>query len=318
MLPTLNVTKPFQFGLQLDLTFNSLPHCRSLTSVCMLFQVRSLYRRRKLVSCVSIPTVPNSSLLPRWAIRICHREALLGRRGTNVHLLVFLWTLMDKNPNHANCIYCMEYSSTIIIVCAKGTDRKNKSFVCLCAVESSVERERIWCYRQHFTSLLLGVWDAGMEKRDYCRVYKAVRIKTRLHKTQYVSPFLLFSLSLSLYAHCLSSYVSVCLFLIALYCLGTIAKLVWLKRQCIPSCTPLSFKNQSLPLFCHWWTWCLFITNTFHFCILTGAPLPLKPLITMQPQYEYWCIDLLYTVTLNWAKTCASIPLVCIYISVCI
>ncbi len=165
MLPTLNVTKPFQFGLQLDLTFNSLPHCRSLTSVCMLFQVRNLYRRRKLASCVSIPTVPNSSLLPRWAIRICHREALLGRRGTNVHLLVFLWTLMDKNPNHANCIYCMEYSSTIIIVCAKGTDRKNKSFVCLCAVESSVARERIWCYRQHFTSLLLGVWGCRHGKK---------------------------------------------------------------------------------------------------------------------------------------------------------
>lgn len=164
MSPTLNVTKPLQFGLQIDLTFNSLPHGWSLTSVCMLFQVRSLYKRRKLASCVSIPTVPNSSLLPRWANGICHREALLGRRRKNVHLLVFLWTLMDKNPNQANCIYCMEYSSTIIIVCAKGTDRKNKSLFSLCAVESSVARGRIWCYRQHFTSLLLGVWGCRLGK----------------------------------------------------------------------------------------------------------------------------------------------------------
>lgn len=50
---------------------------------------------------------------------------------------------------------------------------------------------------------------------------------------------------------------------------------------------PSFFKPQSLPLFCHWQTWCLFITNTFHFCILTGAPLSLKSSITMQPQYEY-------------------------------
>lgn len=89
--------------------------------------------------------------------------------------------------------------------------------------------------------------DAGMEKWDYCSRVGYIRLFAHKHTyTKYLS--LPVFLSLSPFVHTVSLPMP-SLFFIAVYCIRTIAKLVWLKSQCIPPCAPLSFKRQSLPFF---------------------------------------------------------------------